>query len=53
LEIIFSSCQYLESICIWCDDKFLSEKVVLEMVAKYSPKNVCELRDRSPLSRIK
>ncbi|GBC44848.2 hypothetical protein GLOIN_2v1876960 [Rhizophagus irregularis DAOM 181602=DAOM 197198] len=41
-------CQYLESIKIWCDKgnfgEFLSEKEVLETVAKYSPNNFCELK---------
>src|SRR5204863_5301269 len=43
LKTIFNSCQYLESIDIWCNGAFLSEKESLEMVAKHSPKNVCEL----------
>ncbi|CAB4387424.1 unnamed protein product [Rhizophagus irregularis] len=48
LKTIFISCQYLESIKIWCDKgnfgEFLSEKEVLETVAKYSPNNFCELK---------
>src|SRR5581483_1419430 len=47
LKIIFNNCQYLESIHIWCGDfsiSFLNERVALEMVAKYSPKNFCELK---------
>ncbi len=38
LEIVFNSCQYLESIKIWCGDEFLSEKETLEAVAKFSQK---------------
>ena len=41
--MIFNSCQYLESIKIWCDDKFFSEKEALEAFVKYSHKNVSEL----------
>jgi hypothetical protein len=44
LKMVFNNCQYLESIYIWCGGVFLSEKNALEMVGKYSPKNVCELR---------
>jgi hypothetical protein len=43
LKIVFNTCQYLESIKIWCGGKFLSEKAALEMVVKYSPKNYHEL----------
>ena len=43
MKIVFSNCQYLESINIWCGDEFLSEKNALETVAKYSPKNIYEL----------
>ena len=43
LKMIFNSCQYLESIRIWCSYKFLSEQVALEMVKKYSPKSLYEL----------
>ncbi|RIA89245.1 hypothetical protein C1645_876847 [Glomus cerebriforme] len=46
LKIIFNNCQYLESIEIWYD--FLSsqssEKEILEVVVKYSPKNFYELK---------
>ncbi|PKK62316.1 hypothetical protein RhiirC2_855758 [Rhizophagus irregularis] len=42
------NCQYLVSIKIWCGkgyfSEFLSEKEVLEIVAKYSPNNFCELK---------
>jgi hypothetical protein len=44
LKIVFNTCQYLESIKIWCGGEFLSEKEALEMVAKYSPKNFNELK---------
>src|SRR5207237_829418 len=44
LEMVFNNCQYLESIVIWCGGVFFSEKNVLEMVGKYSTKNVRELR---------
>ena len=44
LKIVFNSCQYLESIYIWCGDEYLSDKIALKMVAKFSPKNVCELK---------
>jgi hypothetical protein len=43
LKIIFISCQYLESIKIWCGSIFLSEKEALETVVKYSNKNISEL----------
>ncbi|RIA84601.1 hypothetical protein C1645_832026 [Glomus cerebriforme] len=44
LKIIFNSCQYLESIKIWCGKRFLNEKEVLKTVVKYSPKNFYELK---------
>ena len=44
LKIVFNSCQYLESIDIWCGYEYLSEKDALEVAAKYSPENVCELK---------
>ncbi|CAB4381596.1 unnamed protein product [Rhizophagus irregularis] len=44
LKTILTSCQYLESIKIWCGKDYLSEKEVLETVAKYSPINFCELK---------
>ena len=43
MKIVLSNCQYLERIDIWCGGKYLSEKIALEMEAKFSPKNVCEL----------
>jgi hypothetical protein len=44
LKKFFISCQYLESIEIWCGNRFLSEKEALEMVVNYSPKNFYELK---------
>ncbi|RIA90198.1 hypothetical protein C1645_876272 [Glomus cerebriforme] len=45
LITIFNRCQHLESIKFWCGERFfLSEKEVLETVAKYSPKNFYELK---------
>ncbi|CAB4399826.1 unnamed protein product [Rhizophagus irregularis] len=44
LKNTLSSCKYLESIKIWCGTDYLSEKEVLETVAKYSPSNFCELK---------
>ncbi|CAB4427268.1 unnamed protein product [Rhizophagus irregularis] len=42
LKILFNNCQYLESIKIWCGDRFLNEKEALETVLKYS-KNIYEI----------
>src|SRR6185312_14443564 len=39
LKIIFNSCQYLESIKLWCNGRFLSEKEIFETIAIHSPKN--------------
>jgi hypothetical protein len=44
MRIIFINCQYLESIKIWCGEKYLNEKEVLETVANYSPNNFHELK---------
>jgi hypothetical protein len=44
LKTIFISCQYLESIKIWCGKRHLSEKEVFNIVADHSPKNFCELK---------
>ncbi|RIA84324.1 hypothetical protein C1645_832437 [Glomus cerebriforme] len=44
LITIFNNCQYLESIKIWCGINFLIEKEVLEIVAKHSSENFCELK---------
>ncbi|GES99292.1 hypothetical protein GLOIN_2v1715049 [Rhizophagus clarus] len=44
LKTIFNSCQYLESITIWCGKHYLSEKEVFETVAKYSSNNFYELK---------
>ena len=43
IKMVFNSCQYLESIKIWCGGNLLTEKQALEMVVKYSPKSLCEL----------
>ncbi|RIA81110.1 hypothetical protein C1645_837525 [Glomus cerebriforme] len=40
LKIAFKNCLYLETIKIWCGGNFLSEKEALEMVLKYSHKNL-------------
>src|SRR5581483_10768393 len=42
LKIVFNSCQYLESIMIWCGGEFLSEKEALEEFVNHS-KNIYEL----------
>ncbi|RIA81351.1 hypothetical protein C1645_837159 [Glomus cerebriforme] len=44
LKKIFASCQYLESIKIWCGDRYLRDKEVLDVVVKHSPKNFYELK---------
>jgi len=44
LKIMFNEFQYLESIKVWCGDRWLNEKELLEVVAKYSPKNFYELK---------
>ncbi|GBC00339.1 hypothetical protein RclHR1_03820004 [Rhizophagus clarus] len=44
LKVVFVGCQNLESIKIWVGDLFLDEKKALEMIMKYSPKNVYELK---------
>ncbi|RIA87514.1 hypothetical protein C1645_877997, partial [Glomus cerebriforme] len=44
LRNIFNNCQYLKSIKILCEREILSEKEVLEIVSKYSPKNFHELK---------
>src|SRR4051794_37982680 len=44
LKTIFSSCQYLEGIVIWCEGIYLDGRKVLEIVAKHSPKNFYELK---------
>ncbi|RIA97863.1 hypothetical protein C1645_871098 [Glomus cerebriforme] len=43
LKIVLKSCQYLESIKIWCGGEFLSEKDALEMFVNYSNKNTYEI----------
>ncbi|PKY18221.1 hypothetical protein RhiirB3_430998 [Rhizophagus irregularis] len=44
LKEFFVSCQYLESIEIWCGNNYLNDKKVLEVVAYYSPRNFYELK---------
>ncbi|GBB90993.1 hypothetical protein RclHR1_18080003 [Rhizophagus clarus] len=41
MKIVLCSCKYLETIKIWLGDvDLLNEKVALEMIANYSPKNL-------------
>ena len=42
--MILNSCQCLESIFTWCYDRFLSEKEILGVIVKHSPKNFHELK---------
>ncbi len=44
LKDIFNGCQYLESIKVYCGNRYLNEKELLEVVAKCSPKNFYELK---------
>ena len=44
LEDIFNSCQSLETIKVWCGERYLNEIRLLKVVAKYSPKRFYELR---------
>ena len=44
LKMILNSCQYLESIKVWCCDDYLNEKELFEVFVKYSPKNFHELK---------
>ena len=44
LKVILNSCQYLESIKVWCGYGHLSEKDLLEAIATHSPKNFYELK---------
>ena len=44
LKVIFNGCQDLESIMVHYDNRSLNEKELLEIVAKYSPKNFYELK---------
>ena len=44
LKTIFDSCQYLESIKIWCCDGYLNEKVIFDVLVTHSPKNFYELK---------
>jgi hypothetical protein len=42
LKVILKDCQYLESINIWCN--YIDKKRFLEVLAKNTPKNFCELK---------
>jgi hypothetical protein len=44
LKMVFIGCKYLESIKIWVGGLFLNEKKALEMIIKYSPQSVYELK---------
>jgi len=44
LKIVLNSCQYLESINIWCGENHLAEKEVLEIIANYSSDHFYELK---------
>ncbi len=44
LKNIFNSCQYLESLKIWCGGDCIDENEMLNIVAKYSPKNFSKLK---------
>ncbi len=44
LKIIFNSCQHLESIKVWCGDRYIDEKEMLKIVANDSPKNLYSLK---------
>ena len=44
LKMVLHSCQYLESVMIWCCDDYLSEKDIFRVFVTYSPKNFHELK---------
>ncbi|PKK74024.1 hypothetical protein RhiirC2_847166 [Rhizophagus irregularis] len=44
LKEVFIGCQNLESIKIWVGGLFLNEKKAMEMIIKYSPKSVYEIK---------
>jgi len=44
LKTIFISCQYLESIKMYCGKPYLTEREVLKTVVNHSPSNFCELK---------
>jgi len=44
LKNIFGSCQYLESIRIWCGKCYIEEREVLYVIANHSPKNLHKLK---------
>ncbi|EXX75492.1 uncharacterized protein OCT59_010481 [Rhizophagus irregularis] len=43
LKIILNNCKHLKGINVWCGDEYLNEKKLLQIIAKYSPKNFREL----------
>ncbi|RIA83580.1 hypothetical protein C1645_833601 [Glomus cerebriforme] len=43
MKMVLNSCQYLESINIWCGGEFLSKKEASEIIVKYSHKNFYEI----------
>ncbi|PKY18218.1 hypothetical protein RhiirB3_430995 [Rhizophagus irregularis] len=44
LKNIFINCKYLESIKIWCGDRYLNDKKVLDIVLNHSPRDFYELK---------
>ena len=44
LKKLFTSCQKLESIKVRVGGKFVTEKELLNIVTKYSPKSFCQLK---------
>ncbi|CAI2162524.1 13026_t:CDS:1 [Funneliformis geosporum] len=44
LEIILSNCQQLESIKVWCGYGCLDEKILLEILTDFSPRNFYKLK---------
>ncbi|RIA99716.1 hypothetical protein C1645_746529 [Glomus cerebriforme] len=42
-KLIFNNCKQLENIEIWCSDSLLNEKILLNTIAEFSPKNLCGL----------
>ena len=48
--MFFKSFQYLETIKFYCEERFFSEKDLFDVVANYSPKNICKLELTYPNS---
>ncbi|CAG8601256.1 5572_t:CDS:1 [Funneliformis mosseae] len=44
LKGILNGCKLLESLKVWCGERYLKEEQLLEIVSKYSPKNFYELK---------